>query len=89
MLIFPKTTSSREIQRNYRKIFDEVKKTKKPVIVMRNNKPEVAIIDYKKLEELEAIESVFRSLEQIKKGQAKPLRGSLVDLWYEVQESQD
>lgn len=85
MLNFPKTTSAREIQRNYRKIFDQVKKTKQPVIVMKNNKPEVAIVDYKKLEEMEAVEAVFRSVEQIRKGKAKLLKGSLVDLWHEAQ----
>ncbi|MBI2268029.1 MAG: type II toxin-antitoxin system Phd/YefM family antitoxin [Candidatus Blackburnbacteria bacterium] len=85
MLTFPKTTSAREIQRNYRKIFDRVKKTKEPVVVMRNNKPEVVIVNYKKLEEMEALDSVFRSVEQIKKGEAKLLKGSLVDLWHEAQ----
>lgn len=87
MLTFPQTTSAREIQRSYRKIFDQVKKTKKPVIVMRNNKPEVAIIDYKKLEEIEAVESVYRSLEQARQGKLKVLKGSLVDLWHEAQKN--
>jgi len=50
--MFPKTTTAREIQRNYRKIFDEVKKSKEPIFVMKNNKPEVAIIDAKELEEM-------------------------------------
>lgn len=87
MLTFPNVTSAREIQRNYRKLFDFVKKTKKPLIVMRNNKPEVAIIDYKKLEELEAVETVFQSVKQIKQGRAKLLKGSLVDLWNEAAKS--
>ncbi|OGY29901.1 MAG: hypothetical protein A3F33_01760 [Candidatus Woykebacteria bacterium RIFCSPHIGHO2_12_FULL_43_10] len=79
MLNFPDTTTARDIQRNYRKLFDQVKKTKKPLLVMRNNKPEVAIINIEKLEELEAIASVSRSLKQIKSGKAK-LLPSLADL---------
>lgn len=66
-------TNSREIQRNYRKLFDQVKKTKKPLIVIKNNKPEVAIIDIHKYEELEAINSLIYSLKQINTGRAKIL----------------
>lgn len=85
MLTFPKMTTAREVQRNYRRLFDYVKKTKKPILVMRNNKPEVAIIDVKRLEEIEAIESIFRSYEQARSGKARVLKGSLVDLWHEAQ----
>lgn len=77
--MFPKTTTAREIQRNYRKIFDEAKRTKEPVFVMKNNKPEVAIIDAKKLEEMEAITAVLESREEARRGKAKVLR-SLKDL---------
>ena len=52
---------------------------------MKNNKPEVAIIDYKRLEEIEAVEAVFRSFEEAKQGKTKKLKGSLVDLWHEAQ----
>lgn len=79
MFTFPETTTAKDIQRNYRKLFDLVKKTKKPLIVMRNNKPEVAIVDITKLEQFEAITSVARSLKQIKEGKAKLLT-SLSDL---------
>lgn len=51
--LMPKTVSSSDIQKRYREIFDEVKKTKEPVIVLHGNKPDVAIVDYKHLEELE------------------------------------
>lgn len=86
MLAFPKTTTGKELQQNYRKIFDQVKKTKKPVIVMRNNKPDVAIIDIKKLQEMEAVLEVLTSREEAKKGKVKPLK-SLVNLWHEAQKS--
>ena len=77
--MFPRTTTAREIQRNYRQVFDRVKRTKKPVVVMRNNKPEVAIIDIKELERIEAIASVERSMEEYRQGKGKVLR-SLADL---------
>ena len=50
--IMPKIVSSKDIQRNYRKIFDEVKKSKEPVVVLTNNVPDVAIIDINKMDEL-------------------------------------
>jgi hypothetical protein len=54
---------------------------------MRNNKPDVAIIDAKrlaKLEELEAIAEVLQSREEARQGKVKELK-SLVDLWHEAQ----
>lgn len=87
MFTLPKITTAKEIQKNYRKIFDMVKKTKEPVLVMRNNKPDVAIVDAKKLEEMEAIITVLESREEARAGKAKELKGSLKDLWYEAQKS--
>lgn len=86
MLGFPKTTTAKELQQNYRKVFDLVKKTKEPVFVMRNNKPDVAIIDAKKLEEMEAILAVLQSREEARQGKTKVLK-SLVDLWHESQKT--
>lgn len=48
---FPATISARDIQRGYKKVFDTVKKTKRPVIVMANNNPQAAIISIDLLEE--------------------------------------
>lgn len=50
--LMPKTVSSSDIQKKYREIFDEVKKTKEPVIVLHGNKPDVAIVDFNYLEGL-------------------------------------
>lgn len=72
-------TTVREIQRNYRKIFDEVKKTKEPVVVMKNNKPKVVIMDAKKLSEMEAVIAVLESQADIDAGRIKLLK-SLKDL---------
>lgn len=46
---------------------------------MKNNKPQVAIIDAKKLEEMEAILAVLESREEARAGKTKVLR-SLKDL---------
>lgn len=78
-MLFPRTTTAREIQRNYKKVFNTVKKTKETVFVMKNNRPEVAIVDVKKLEEMEAILAVLESREEIKQGKGKILK-SLRDL---------
>ena len=48
---FPNAVSARDIQRQYRKVFDKVKKTQKPVVVMSNNKPQAAIISLNMLED--------------------------------------
>lgn len=85
MFVLPKTTTAKDIQKNYRKIFDEVKETGKPVIVMRNNQPDVVIMDAKKLEEMEAVMTVLQSREEVRAGKGKLLSGSLTDLWNETQ----
>ena len=77
--MFPKTTTAREIQRNYKKVFDEVKKSKEPVFVMKNNKPEVAIIDADQLEEMEAVLAILQSREEMRAGKGKLLK-SLANL---------
>lgn len=51
-------TSARDIQRNYRKLFDSVKKTRKPLFVMKGTDVEVVIVDPKSYEEMQ------RSLEE-------------------------
>ncbi len=87
MLNLPKFTTSQELQKNYRKIFDLAKKTGEPIVVMRNNKPDVAIVDVKRLEEMQAILDVLQSREEIRQGKGKVLKGSLSDLWHEAQKS--
>lgn len=78
-MLFPRTTTAREIQRNYKKVFETAKRTKEPVFVMKNNKPEIAIIDAQKLEEMEAIMAVLQSREDVRVGKGKILK-SLKDL---------
>ena len=78
MFSFPKTTTVREIQRNYKKVFEEVKRTKQPVVVLKKNRPDIAIVDVqafdelnKRLEEFEiedALRSAKRGAEEFKQG---------------------
>lgn len=79
MFTFPKTTTAKELQKNYRRVFDIAKKTKEPVVVMNNNKPDVIIIDVKKWEEQEAIIAALQSREEARVGKTRVLR-SLKDL---------
>ncbi|MBI2009771.1 MAG: type II toxin-antitoxin system Phd/YefM family antitoxin [Candidatus Chisholmbacteria bacterium] len=51
-MILPKTVSARDIQRDYRRVFNEAKASKKPVVVLTNNKPDVVIMDVKEMEKL-------------------------------------
>ncbi|OGV97117.1 hypothetical protein A2W24_00210 [Microgenomates group bacterium RBG_16_45_19] len=60
MSLMPQTVSAKDIQRNYRRVFDLAKKTKQPVVVLTNNKPDVAIID---AQELDAMKSQLEELE--------------------------
>lgn len=78
-MLFPKTTTPREIQRNYKKVFEDVKKSKETVFVMKNNRPEVAIVDVGKLSEMEAVMAVLESREEVRAGKGKVLK-SLKDL---------
>jgi len=81
MFSFPKTTTVREIQRNYKKVFNEAKKSKKPIIVMKNNKPDIAVIDVKILEKLEKrIEELELedALNSIKQGEREYKEGKTI-----------
>lgn len=65
---FPATVSARDIQRGYTTIFNRVKKTNKPIVVMANNTPQAAIISMKTLEELnrqQQKEALFKTIDLI------------------------
>ncbi|PIZ76084.1 hypothetical protein COY05_02305 [Candidatus Peregrinibacteria bacterium CG_4_10_14_0_2_um_filter_38_24] len=50
--IMPKTASSKDIQQNYRALFNEVMASEEPLFVLNNNKPEVVVISIKTFESL-------------------------------------
>ena len=86
----PKTASVQDIQRNYRKLVNEVKTTGDPLFVLRNNTPEVVIIDIESWkditkrshaeEERQALEAIKIFEKEKKAGKLKILKGSLADL---------
>lgn len=90
---FPDTASAREIQRNYRLLFNRVKRTHKPLLIISNNKPEVAIVGFGDLSELAqklldyeeqlALLGIEESRREFRAGKAKLLRGKLSQLWNE------
>ena len=91
MSILPKLTSAAKMQRSYKKVIEAVKETKEPVVILRRNKPEAAIIDIETFEEilqkaesfdeLKAIEAIKRSEKEYRGGKAKKLKSlkSLLD----------
>jgi PHD/YefM family antitoxin component YafN of YafNO toxin-antitoxin module len=88
--LMPNIASVTDLQRDYKRLTDLAKSTGQPVILLKKNKPEAVLCDYKtyqrnqkKQEELELAE-VMAAIESGEKeyaaGKAKELKGSLVDL---------
>jgi PHD/YefM family antitoxin component YafN of YafNO toxin-antitoxin module len=50
--IMPKTVSSRDIQTSYKAIFEEAMSFHEPIVVMKNNQPQVAIVSIDYLDDL-------------------------------------
>lgn len=50
-----------EIQKNYRQIFDRAKRTKEPIILMRENEPDIALIDVKTLDTMQKTIAEYES----------------------------
>lgn len=88
-MLLPKMTSVKELQKNYRKLFNMVKRTHEPLVVLRNNKPDVVVVDIntlneiegkiRRLEELETQEAIRIYEKEKKAGKLKKLK-SLKDL---------
>ena len=51
------TITTRDILRNYKQVFDKVKKTKHPVIVMSQKQAQVAIVPLEDLERLKLLKN--------------------------------
>lgn len=69
--VFPQTISARDIQRGYKKVFDRVKKTKRPVVVMANNQPQAAIVSMQMLEKLNQLEQDKRFWDTVEEIRAR------------------
>jgi len=80
MSFLPQTVSVKDIQRNYRQIFNQAKKTKEPIIVLNNNKPDVAILDIQLLESMIKQIELTDALEAIKDYQQAKKDNKLINL---------
>ncbi len=79
-MLLPQTTTPRELQRSYRDIFTKAKASG-PVIVLTNNKPDVAIIGVEELERLYADkeqQEVSLTLEAIAEYKTAKKQGKLI-----------
>ncbi|OGE30765.1 hypothetical protein A3C59_03555 [Candidatus Daviesbacteria bacterium RIFCSPHIGHO2_02_FULL_36_13] len=65
------TISARQIQREYKKVLERANKSKKPIVVMANNKPLGAVIGLDLLERLQLEEVVREALEESRLGKTK------------------
>lgn len=46
--LMPQTTTATELQRNYRQVAKRARRTRQPVVVLSNNKPELIMFDYER-----------------------------------------
>lgn len=67
------TISARQIQREYKKVLEEANKSKKPIVVMANNKPLGAVVGLDILEKLQLEAVLEEALEQHKAGKVKTI----------------
>lgn len=51
------TVTARDILRNYKEVFDKVKKTKQPAVVISRKEPQVAIVSLDDLERLKILKN--------------------------------
>lgn len=75
-------TNIRDIQRNYRRIAEEVNKTNKPTVVMSKNEPQFVIVSLKALQNLQERKqpNSIQALRQIAKWANKNHINAPVDL---------
>lgn len=50
----PQTTTVTDLQRNFRKVVNKVKRLNQPMVVMSRNKPSFVIIDYQKFQDMQS-----------------------------------
>lgn len=67
------TVSARQIQREYKKIFQRANKSKDPIIVISNNKPVGAVIGLDQLEKIRLQQVLSDALEEYKAGKTKSI----------------
>lgn len=88
--LIPNIASVTDLQRNYKKLTELAKKTGQPVVLLKKNKPEAVLCDFKsyqqnqkrqeELEMAEILAAIQRGEREFKEGKTKELKGSLTDL---------
>lgn len=68
------TVSARQIQREYKKVLERANKSKKPIVVMANNKPVGAVIGLDLLEKIQLEILVSQALEDSRSGKTKIIK---------------
>jgi prevent-host-death family protein len=82
-MLLPRYASVQDIQKNYHQLFNQVKKTRKPLLVLKNNRPEVAVITVDQLEKL--AQTTLQNLElqdalaAIKTGEEELAKNQLIE----------
>lgn len=57
-MVATRLVTARDILRNYKEVFDKVKKTKQPAVVMSQKEPQVAIVSLEDLGKLRKLKNV-------------------------------
>lgn len=68
------TISARQIQRGYKKVFEDANKSKEPIVVMSNNKFQGAIIGLDLFEKIQLETLVEEALQESRDGKTKIIR---------------
>ena len=67
------TISARQIQRGYKKVLEQANKSKEPIVVMSNNRPQGAIIGLNLLEKLQLDAVADEALKEYRAGKIKSI----------------
>ena len=67
-MLMPVTIPMREILRNWRAVFNKVKKNKMPLVILSNNEPQAALVDLDLLEKIRLDEAADEAFKEFKKG---------------------
>lgn len=68
------TISARQLQREYKKVFEKANKVKRPFIVMSNNQPQGAVIGLDLLEQLQLEAVAQEAIAEYKAGKTQSIK---------------
>src|SRR5437870_1607060 len=67
------TVSARQIQRDYKGLFEKANRIKEPIVVMSNNKPQGAVIGLDLLERIRIQEVLNEALNDLREGKVETI----------------